>query len=209
MKKIFLSLLLVLGYSVFSQNASRVFTSDSLVFYGVDFSNCRLIGDFGLGGGADMKNKMFVQWNEIFVKEAPKYDLPKTFRKKTVIYDMNSVAAQNAKTDENLILSSNNDFVLDPALIPKMVAAYSMGEIKKGTGLVFIVDNYNKNKEQGLVYVTFFDIASKKVLFSEELKGKPGGFGLRNYWARVIHMIMKDIDDSYYFKWKEMYGAKK
>ncbi len=208
MKKLLVSLF-VFGISfIYSQNASRVFTTDTLVYYGIDFSNCRLIGDFGNGGGADMKNKMFLQWNDIFVKEQGKYDLHKTFKKDVVIYDLNPVAIQNAKTDENLIRTFKSDYSLDPALVPKMVAKYEGGEVKKGIGMVFIVDNYDKNKEIALVYVTFFDIASKKVLFSEELKGIPGGIGLRNYWSKALFMILQDIQDSKYSIWKGKYGVK-
>ena len=45
-------------------------------------------------------------------------------------------------------------------------------------------------------------MSSKKVLLTEKVRGKAGGFGFRNYWARTIHEVLKDIDKHKNDEWK-------
>ena len=59
------------------------------------------------------------------------------------------------------------------------------------------------------MYVSFFDAATKKIFFSEELKGKPGGIGLRNYWSKALFEILKVIDSKEYSNWKSKYASQK
>jgi hypothetical protein len=56
----------------------------------------------------------------------------------------------------------------------------------KGLGLVFVMDRLVKAQEVGCLYVVFFDVDSRKVLSSERLCEKAGGFGFRNYWFRPV-----------------------
>ena len=43
------------------------------------------------------------------------------------------------------------------------------------------------------------------LLLSERMVGKPGGFGFRNYWAKPVSNIIRDIKKRRYKKWKKMY----
>ena len=71
--------------------------------------------------------------------------------------------------------------------IAKAVKSYKM-ENKSGLGAVFIVDRLVKQdkKGQGAVYVVYFDVASREVLFTQRKVSNATGFGFRNYWFRVI-----------------------
>jgi len=55
------------------------------------------------------------------------------------------------------------------------------------------------------MYVTFFDIATKKVLITERMIGRASGVGFRNYWVRPIYEVIKRIYDSKYKSWKYHY----
>jgi hypothetical protein len=209
MKKILLLSLVATQLSSLAQNASQVFSTEELVYYGIDFSNCRLVGDFGNGSAAEIKVKMFPGWNNVVAKEQEKYNLRLTFKKPSVYYDLEPVRQRNEKTDESKLLTFNSDHVLKAADIQQMVSQYSGGEKSSGVGLVFIAENLNKNVEAAFVHVTFFDIATKKVYFSEKLQGHAMGAGLRNYWANSIHAILVDIQQmGRYDNWKKTYGGK-
>jgi hypothetical protein len=67
---------------------------------------------------------------------------------------------------------------------------------------VFIVEGLNKPGAKGSMYVTFIDMATKKVLFSERMVGKAGGFGYKNYWAKSVFEVLEDIQKSKYKEWK-------
>lgn len=209
MKKIILLLGLISAVQAFSQNAAAVFKSDSIVYYGLDFSNCRLMGDFGTADPNTLKTKMFVEWNDVIVDEQTKYDLKKTFEKSKVHYDIKPVSAQNAKTDEAQIKTTNSDYFINPQIVQKSISAYGPGDKKAGIGLVFVVETLDKTIQVATAYVTFFDIATKKVLFTEKMRGTAGGIGLKNYWAKSFFGMMKDITKVDYAQWKKKYGEKK
>ena len=82
---------------------------------------------------------------------------------------------------------------LSPDMIQGIVDNYFIEEDMKGIGLVFIAESYSKPNVQGAYYVTFFDMETRKVLYTERMLGKPSGFGLRNYWAGSYYNVLKDV----------------
>jgi hypothetical protein len=192
---------------LYPQNASQIFTGEELVYYGLDFSKAKLVGDFGNGGGFSMKEKMFKQWNELILKEQNKFDIGKTFRKGNVYFDVNPVAEVNSKVDETQIKTYNAPPPLSNTTIGEMVQAYPQGERSTGTAVTLIVEAFNKPEETAIVHVTFFDIASKKVLLTERMTGAPSGTSLRNYWANAIHEILIKIQENKYSQWKKQYKS--
>ena len=74
--------------------------------------------------------------------------------------------------------------------------------------MVFVVDLLDKNAVNASMWVTFFSLSTKKVIFTEQLAGEAGGFGLRNYWARPFAEVIGSIKSKEWKKWKSKYGAK-
>ena len=216
MKKILLPLIFFsAGFAVIAQNTAKdVFSKDEIVWFGLDFSKAKMIGQFDQGGGAmpatgsEIKAKYVPGWNGVILNEPEKYDLKKTFRKTSVFKDLSVVEKSNAKIDPDNILTYN-DYKFDNAetTIEGIISGYSNGEKSEGIGVVFIVEYFNKEQQTASIYVTFFDIATKKVLFREHMYGKAGGIGLRNFWAKTIFNILKQIDESTYKMWKKNYGS--
>lgn len=209
MKRLFIYFSFFWTLSGASQNAASVFSSDAIVYYGIDLSNCRLIGDFGVAAtGSDMKNNLFPQWNAAVVNEPGKYDFKTAFHKSSVFYDLGPVTTQNGKTDEKNILTTNANHSIEPATLEKMVKSYGGGEKPQGIGLVFIVETFDKTIKLATLYVTFFDIATHKILFTEKMREEPSGFGLKSYWAGAINKTLKDIRKTEYFQWEKKYKVK-
>jgi hypothetical protein len=48
-------------------------------------------------------------------------------------------------------------------------------------------------------------MATRKVLITEKFSGKPGGFGLRNYWAKPVFEIMMKSSAAAYKNWESQY----
>ena len=208
MKKIVTLALVVCAMVLRAQDASKVFSSTEMVWFGLDFTKAKFVGQFDQGMGAapatgsDMKNKFIPEWNGLIVKEPQNFDLRKTFRKDNVFNDISSINELNSKIDVDACMSFNATKI-DRATIESMVKNYSSQEKKDGLGLAFIVENFDKGLATAGVYITFFDIASKKVLLSEKVEGKARGVGIRNYWAGAIKEILKKIDADEYKKWKK------
>jgi len=212
MKKIIaFSLLIACTTAAIAQDAKAVFSTNEIVWFGLDFSKAKFVGAFdqgmGLGPatGNDIKNKYAGGWNDLIAKEQPKYDLRKTFKKDNVIYDLKSMAEINKNLDADACMVYNEGKIAESD-IPAMIKKYTPDIKKEGVGLSFIVENFNKNTQMADVYVTFFDIASKKLLFTEKVSGKALGVGMRNYWAGAIKDILKQIDEMHYKNWKSKHG---
>ena len=187
---------------VFSQTAKEIFNSGTPITYlGVDFTQARLINDAG-ASATDLKEKHFPGINQVVINEPKKYDLEKAF-KTTITSDISVTEKVNATIEADKIKSSSSsdENRLDAAAIQNVVNQYDVSG-KKGVGLVFIMEGLNKPGAKGSMYVTFIDMPSKKVLFTERMTGKAGGFGYKNFWAKSVYEVLEDIQKSKYKEWK-------
>jgi hypothetical protein len=87
--------------------------------------------------------------------------------------------------------------------VSKIISKYDQGDKTEGLGLVFVVESFDKNIPYGAYWVTFFDIKTKKVLFTERCAGTPIGIGLRNYWAGSLKNVLTDIREQKFKMWKK------
>ncbi|MFT3739416.1 MAG: hypothetical protein QM786_11710 [Breznakibacter sp.] len=210
MKKcVFLFMFLMGGLTLSAQKTiADVFATGEVVWYGLDFTNTKFVGVYGSGAGTaeDIKKNLMPSWNNLIISEPGKYDLGTTFKKHPVINDLREVTKANQNIDESGIIDFNNyRFAKPEEVIANAVAGYGTGAQESGLGLVFIVECFDKNAVDASLYVTFFDIATKKVLMTERVTGKPAGFGLRNYWGGGIYGILKQIQKQEYKSWSVKY----
>ncbi len=208
-KTLFISLcILTSSLAVSAQEAYSVkdiFRVTQITWFGLDFSNIRLIGPEGFTDPQNIIDTYFDAMNTLVLNEPDKYDLKKIFYKQEVSIDLSVVNERNNLPDPGkMVLEGNAEYSLDVATISKIVKAYKPGE-KEGIGLVFIMDNFNKTQDMGYMWVTFFDISTKGVLLTERMSGKASGFGFRNYWANTYYVVMKAIEKTGYNSWKVKY----
>ncbi|HYG37169.1 MAG TPA: hypothetical protein VD908_01060 [Cytophagales bacterium] len=187
--------LLIYSFTAFSQSKEAIFKADEIVWFGLDFSHAKMIGSEGFKSPQEVQNKFFDSWNQLILMEPEKYNLKETFNKQNIIYDLTIVEKRNANVKASELVI-NKDYSLDKKLIPQIIKTYKSDQ-KKGIGLVFIVESFNKLRENGTVFITFFDLATKKVLLTEKVAGAAGGFGLRNYYGRSISNILKQTESDY------------
>lgn len=194
--------------SLCAQTLKDVFSSsETTVFYlGVDFTQARLID--APENPSDIRDRHFPAINDLVVNEPKKYDLPGAFHKSNIGHDLSLVAKRNAKINTEEIKSSNSEDYerLKEDDINKLVKGFDFGG-RKGVGVLFVVDGMSKAKKSAAVWVTFIDMAAKKVMMTERMEGKAMGFGFRNYWAGSIKDIIEDIEKKKYKDWKSKYGG--
>lgn len=211
MKKVFLSVLVLIGGTIAkAQDAKSALSSTEIVWFGLDFTKAKFVGGFDQVGGAgaatgsDMKTKWIPGWNSLIVTEPQHFDFKKSFRKDNVIYDLKSMNELNSKIDVDACMVYNEGKI-ERTEIDGMVKKYKAEVKKEGVGLSFIIENFNKGTQEATMFITFFDIATKKVLICEKISGKAMGIGMRNYWAGAIKAILKQIDATEYKNWKSKY----
>lgn len=217
MKKCLL-LTIAIVYSIalsYAQYTTKdIFQKDEIVWYGLDFSKSKMVGQFDQGAGAapvsgyDLKTKYFLGWNMLVLKEQPKYDLKRAFRKNNVFYDLTAVEKSNSTVDpDNLFTYNTYMFDKPDSVVNGIVASYSKGEKKEGIGCVFIVESFSKVSAVAFYYVTLFDIRTNKVLLTKRILAKPRGIGVRNYWAGSILYALEEIGGNEYLQWKKELGS--
>jgi hypothetical protein len=193
-----------------AQSEKDVIAASELTWFGIDFSKAQFVGSFnqfaeaGEKGGDQIKHTFFPAWNDVVANEREKYDLKKAYNKSSINYDLDVVTKRNAAVDANKLVTLNSEEGrITKEEIAKVVSQYK--STKKGVGVVYIVDTYSKADERGVIWVAFFDMATRKVLIAEKFTGKPGGFGLRNYWMKPVFEVMMKTSADAYKNWSKTY----
>lgn len=212
MKKTLTLLLLCITTITWSQKAEDLFHSSDVKFswLGIDFSHVKLIGDFsqfsGLGDKSSyqVKTIYFPAWNKLVVNEREKYDVNGMLRKDNIFYDIDMIMGINEKTPLE-DLEAYNSPVYTREDIVKFINAYDT-EGKSGIGVVLIAESLNKAEKEAYFHFAAINLSTKEILIHQRLRGEPGGFGIRNYWAGSIHDVMKQIEKIYYRSWRAEYA---
>ena len=179
-----------------------------LTFMGLDFSATRYYGSPGTVSPSEMK-ALFTKMDELMVNEADKYDLAKAFHHNQVNHNISFAESVNAKIDSmsiRVINSTIRTAPLTPAKIEGMVKNYAYPVGSAGTGVVFVMEELDKPKELTVFWVTFVDLATKRMIYTEKIAGSAAGFGFRNHWAGGIYEALKAIKSTYYANWKKKFA---
>ena len=196
--------------SVNAQTLKDLFSNSEtpLFYYGIDFTKARVIDD-AAANPMDIRDRHFAGINDVVVNEPKKFDFNGAFHKSNVDHDLSFVHARNEKVNaEEIKSTSTSDYHrLKEADITALVKGFDFGTKNKAIGLLFIVDGMSKSAKAATIWVAFVDVKTKKVLLTEKLEGKAGGFGFRNYWAAAIKNVLDQIEKKKFSEWKSKYGG--
>jgi len=171
-----------------------------LVWCGLDYSKVKMIGTQDFRQPHQIFPGMLAEWNGLFMVEM----LPKLeSMAKSVESDLDAVTARNGNASDSQIerADGTRDEMVKPTHITEADVAQAVRDYKlkhdQGLGLVFIMDRLVKAQKTGCLYAVFFDIASRKVLYSERLCEGAGGMGFRNYWFRPVKAAVDKLPKMY------------
>lgn len=175
-----------------------------VTWLGIDFTQAKVLNEAAVTPTAIKQN--FAGINQLILNEPKKFFVDVAFNKPDISKDISFVNAKNDKVDPDKIVETSSDEVrFKKETIESIVKSYSFGD-KKGIGVMFIAEVLNKASVTGAFYVTIIDMGSRKVLLTERMTAKPAGFGFRNYWAKTVHEILKQIEKGKYNEWKSANG---
>lgn len=191
MKNVICIIIVLIGtfHVSFAQSSKKVFTAESVVWFGLDFSKVKLLDGAGINYPEEVKTRFAPAWNRLFLEERDKYNLQDAYSAERVKYDIEAVKEVNKTIVEEEIVTLDS-YEIEKGTIDEMVKLYT-SKHTSGIGLVYIVESLSKIDEAAAVHVTFFDIESRNILFQKKLLGTPRGFGLRNYWAGAYYDVIK------------------
>ncbi|PWT78683.1 MAG: hypothetical protein C5B59_01270 [Bacteroidetes bacterium] len=196
-------------HSLPAQTVKDIFNSETPVMYlGIDFTKSKLIDDANTNAN-DLRDRHYTGINELVLGEPKKYDIKGAIHKSSFDHDLGSVNKRNEKANAEEIHSTNSgDFHrLKEEDIKAMVSGFDFGD-KKGLGLLFIMEAMSKSDKAVAVWVTYVDMANKKVLLTDRVEGKLSmGFGVRNYYATGVKNVIDNIEKKKYKEWQAKYGS--
>lgn len=210
LRKVFtLALVLIPFCNINSQTRQDIFTrtGSKILWLGLDFTQVRIIGSLGTVDKDELV-PLFDDINRVVVTEKTKYNLEAALRKDEIPYNLNLVRKLNSEIDPDRVISyesNDENSRLNEETISVLVKQYNVEEAE-GIGLIFFVESLNKHSEKGTMWVTFFSLADRNVLFTERMAGQAGGISFRNHWARSVFEVVDQIRTSRYAEWRFRYA---
>lgn len=184
------SLLIISNLSAQKIN-SFIKPSDKFVYYGIDMSASKLIGDVGTPATVFVSTVM-PGMNYTVISQPEKFDFQKYFNISTVTEAIASTDKVNSTTDIDNFYSKEPGYnpQWDKSQLQKNISA--LPKVDKGNkGLVFVVESMNKITEKSAVWIVIFDNQTSEILFSQRYLKEVGGFGQKNYYLKPITMLFK------------------
>lgn len=199
---------IAMASSSFAQNRSDIFDPNTeITWLGLDFTGAKFIGDRERLGSESDLHHLLDALNELMVKEADKYNVAAALKRKTVENATEVTTDHNAGLDVLAMISSEgkDHLHLSPDGVQDIVGSYDF-KGKTGIGLMLNVESFNKLIEEGSFWVTFVNMATKEVLFTERLTAPPSGFGMRNFWAGSVNGVLTKIKKKEFENWKKKHA---
>ncbi len=200
MKKIILLFALVLGINALAadKNSHPLAGADKVIWAGVDYSHARFIGPGEFPNADTLFPGLLDEWNNLVLQERLPF-LEKELHL-PVVTDINGVTEVNKSATASQIVNQPGptdtigESLITPDVVAQAVRSYKL-QSTTGVAVVFIADRFVKlgKKGEGAVWVVVFDVGSRNVLFSERTVSKAAGFGLRNYWFRIIKNAEREL----------------
>lgn len=156
-------------------------------FYGVDFS---LASAPDVAESPELFKSGITKINHLLYLQVKKFNFQRYMGKRILAYNFDVTDNRNADIDAQLLTSRTVREKISEAEIQEIISSLST-ENAGAAGCVFIAETLSKTARSGTYYVVFFDESTKQIIYSKRVKGKAGGFGVRNYWAASILSILK------------------
>ncbi len=188
---------IVISFNVTSQDRCAFFEAKEVSWYGIDFTGVRMVGPDFTDPKA-IKDRLFNSWNYLIMNEVDKYDLKSYFNKDIIHYQLEPVIQRNQQVDETKLVTLNTRDTkhLTQDDVKKIVSSFDFGATE-GYGMLLVADIFNKVEEMGYYYLVVVDLKNKDILLSEQISGKTGGFGFRNYWARTYYNALQEAEEKF------------
>ncbi len=182
-----LSLSISLAFSQSKETNAKI-----VDYYGIDFSLAKIQGAREL----PYKFKQaYYGINYLILKEYPKYNIAKYLGKDEVVPNIEIVSVNNAAVDLDKIFIWKSKYEIADAQLDSLVKTYKIPASKNEIGVVIVGELLSKELLLGTFRVVYFENATKIILSSKVISGKPSGAGVRNFWAGSLLNGLKDYKE--------------
>lgn len=184
-----------------AQTAKSLADYSGVKFYGIDFAPVKVVG---ASESQDEFIDAFGKINRLFLTEPDKYidPLSERLKKKITAVDIDCVLNHNKGLDTEELKINHTA----PALT-RQDLEFELQDLEiapeDGLGLLVVAGELNKGTDYGTFYYVFFDNRTMTVIDTWAFKGKSGGLGLCNYWARSFYRTIAEINPTKFYQSKK------
>ncbi|NOX86924.1 MAG: hypothetical protein GXO86_13335 [Chlorobi bacterium] len=189
------------GGKVYGNRGNEIFFRQDIVFYGFDMTYLKLTNPTKLGHGVEIVQKYYEGWNDELTNHVlPIKDIRHWMDKRTMFVGKSVFPNYRFMNYQDFVIANN--YCIPYEDLEKIVKSYVLGE-KNGLGMVVVLENFNKEREYSLIWVVFFDIATREILFAAETSGKAGGGGMVKHWTVGVEQAFTKMfmDNIYKHRW--------
>ena len=186
--------LVIIPVTAGSLKAADVFAPEKNTFYwlGVDYSHVKLQVEIEPEA---VKTQFFNVWNDLFVKEADKYNIKEMLKLNQIQNDTRVIKSVNLKAvTSEMKASIAPGFTINE--ITSFVNSYPSFDLN-GIGILFIAEFLNRQKNEGFYHVVAINLANNEVLLAERFRGEVAGAGFRNNWANSVFNVIEQFGKNY------------
>ncbi|MCE7056475.1 hypothetical protein LZF95_17455 [Algoriphagus sp. AGSA1] len=169
-------------------NGEAAASANPVTWIGIDYTQAKFVGADGFTDPADLP-RFLLAWNDFVITEPDKYDVKKALGSTDVNIDLTYTYEKNEAIDTKAMVQEE-DHQLTQQEAEAVAKSYELSEVE-GTVALLVAECYNKKLTRGSHWLILMDAQSSEILSAERFVEKPGGFGLRNYWARTIYELLK------------------
>lgn len=159
-----------------------------VTWIGIDYSQARFVGAAGFTDPSDLP-RFLLAWNDFVITEPDKYDVKKALGISDVTIDLTYTYEINEGLDTEAMVQEE-DHKITQKEAETVARSYDLSGIQ-GTAALLVAECYNKKETKGSHWLILIDAQTSEIISAEHFVEKPGGFGLRNYWARTIYELLK------------------
>lgn len=179
-------------------------TTREILWVGINFSKAKFTRN-GFDFTQEILQHYFHEWNMLILNDQKKYDIRMSFRKPVMQYNLSTVTKLNKSLKSNDIIvkniSSKNVYSDE-----QMLEYASQLELPDTLpySLMFVVESFDSMVKTAAIWVVITKTETHEVVLCEKFLKKPGGIGVRNYWARTIYNVFYDIQAGAFLRWENM-----
>ncbi len=197
---VLLTAFVLLALTLRAQQSDNIFDAKMPVTWlGLDFTNSKFIGLTELNA-SEKNSELMVAWNNLLAKEQAKFNIGRFFKRKEVYLDFALTSTKNRTIDLKSRIVAGPQTELSKTDIEEAISSYDFTG-KSGLGLMFNIESFNRDIMKSAIWVTFINMNTGTVIFTERRTGKPSGIGVRNFWGNSVLNMMETISRKDFDNW--------
>jgi hypothetical protein len=185
------------GGRVYGDRGNEIFYRQDMVFYGFDMTYLKLSNIKKINNGVEIVQDYYEDFHDVLANHIlPFKDIRYLMEKQSMFLGKSVFPNYRYMNYQDFVVAGSYCIPFED--LKKIVKSYVLTE-KAGVGMVIVLENFNKDREYSLIWVTFFDIATREILFAAEVSGKAGGSGMAKHWDVGVEVAFKKmfIDNIY------------